>query len=47
MTKELVYARNGNLDKQDIITNSFIVAEKAGITHKAVKNQMLCFINGF
>jgi phage regulator Rha-like protein len=40
MTKELVYARNGNLDKQDIITNSFIVAEKAGITHKAVKNQI-------
>ena len=44
---DIVYARKGNLDKQDIITNSFIVAEKAGITHKAVKNQIVKYFSDF
>lgn len=40
MTKELVYVQDKNLDKGKTVTSSFIVAENAGITHKAVKNQI-------
>jgi len=38
MTKELVYAQENNLDKGKVVTNSYIVAENAGITHKSLKN---------
>lgn len=41
MTKELVYVQGGNLDKGSVVTNSFIVSEKADISHKAVKNQIV------
>ena len=35
---EIVYAQEMNLDKGKIVTNSYIVAENAGITHKSLKN---------
>ena len=35
---EIVYAQGNNLDKGKIVTNSYIVAENAGITHKSLKN---------
>ena len=35
---EIVYARENNLDKGKVVTNSYIVAENAGITHKSLKN---------
>lgn len=38
MCKELVYNQGGNLDKGKTVTNSFIIAENAGITHKSLKN---------
>lgn len=37
----MVYNQGGNLDKGKTVTNSFIIAENAGITHKAVKNQIV------
>lgn len=40
MQKEMVYVENGNLDNGSLVTNSYIIAENAGITHKAVKNQI-------
>lgn len=40
MQKEMVYVENGNLDNGDLVTNSYIISENAGITHKAVKNQI-------
>ena len=36
--KEIVYAQENNLDKGKVVTNSYIVAENAGITHKSLKN---------
>lgn len=35
---EIVYAQENNLDKGKVVTNSYIVAENAGITHKSLKN---------
>lgn len=34
----VVYAQEKNLDKGNIVTNSYIVADNAGITHKSIKN---------
>ena len=47
MTKELVYVQDKNLDKGKTVTSSFIIAENAGITHKAVKNQIVKYLSDF
>lgn len=44
---EIVYAQEMNFDKGKVVTNSFIVAENAGITHKAVKNQITKYQKDF
>lgn len=47
MQKEMVYVENGNLDNGDLVTSSYIISENAGITHKAVKNQIVKYKNDF
>lgn len=40
MTKEMVFVEERNLDKGEILTTTFIIAEHAGITHKSIRDNI-------